>query len=676
MKKYFSLLIVFFAIMHVKAQKTCMEANYQYNNNKLKIRWVLSDYISWKSAIKNGIQIEKVTLNNDLNIAETKTIFNALKPATLDELKKQFDKNNSYAGIAAQMLYGKSTVVDDGNFGTFLKHKKNEQDLKHSIAMFSAALDFNVAKAIALGYEEEVQPNKNYIYKLIINGATCDTFYLLVNTFEVTPETKISATLNATPSEKSVILNWNATQDDIIGYYLEKSPANSDKFTRINQQPFVLIENKYNKETLQHIDSLEKNYQPFKYRLIGVNAYGEETKPSPIIEAMGKDVTAPSQPNITKIDVKTNEMLIVHWNQNAKEKDLIGFNVLRAPNIDGPFTKQNSTLIKITETIYHDLKPNIGGNNFYIIEAIDTAGNTSNSLPMQGIMTDTIAPRCPTIISQTKISDGLVVLNWQKPTALDVMGYRVYFSNSNTHVFTMASKSILYDTVFYDNLNINTLTTKAYYKVQALDFSYNESKNCPSIEIIRKDTIKPENALLTQVSIVDNGFKVEWIPSTSKDAENVLVKRRNNTLNKWETIYTGNNFTDSLFIDNNITFNQRYEYAICTIDLSGNSTPLSKPFAVINKKSIQLKGTSNLKITNFNGQYKLTWDRVLAEDEWFIIYQTTDNGQTVNVIDKQLLNEFILPKRFCSASYSFGVSVINKNGKQSKIDNWVTIKTE
>ena len=67
----------------------------------------------------------------------------------------------------------------------------------------------------------------------------------------------------------------------------------------------------------------------------------------------------------------------------------------------------------------------------------------------------------------------------------------------------------------------------------------------------------------------------------------------------------------------------------------------------------------------------ITWYRILIVEEWLIIYQTTNNGETAGIIDKQTTNEFIIPKQFCCDKFLFNVTNINQNSQQSKFDEWI-----
>ena len=61
-------------LLNAQENSECMNVDYQYNKEGLKIRWVFSDYISWKNAVRNGMHIESVEFDEDLNVVNKKVI--------------------------------------------------------------------------------------------------------------------------------------------------------------------------------------------------------------------------------------------------------------------------------------------------------------------------------------------------------------------------------------------------------------------------------------------------------------------------------------------------------------------------------------------------------------------------------------------------------------------------
>lgn len=239
--------------------------------------------------------------------------------------------------------------------------------------------------------------------------------------------------------------------------------------------------------------------------------------------------------------------------------------MLRSPIIEGPYIQLNTTPILKETLVFNDTNPEPVLPNFYIIEVVDTAGNSATSFAVQGNVIDTIAPACPNAMFTDSISDGNYTLVWDKPREQDILGYRIYFTNARGHVFTLFT-NIISDTVFKGQISLNTLTEKAFFKVGAVDFHYNESGDCNIIELSRKDTIKPTNAVFKEVQILQNSVSISWIPSDSWDCDSVFILRKSDLDTTWKNVFMGHNLSDSIFVDTTILKNIAYGYVLFVKD--------------------------------------------------------------------------------------------------------------
>ena len=94
------------------------------------------------------------------------------------------------------------------------------------------------------------------------------------------------------------------------------------------------------------------------------------------------------------------------WKPVAEVSDFKAYNVLRSPIIEGPYIQLNTTPILKETLVFNDTNPEPVLPNFYIIEVVDTAGNSATSFAVQGNVIDTIAPACPNAMFTDSISDG------------------------------------------------------------------------------------------------------------------------------------------------------------------------------------------------------------------------------------------------------------------------------
>lgn len=375
-------------------------------------------------------------------------------------------------------------------------------------------------------------------------------------------------------------------------------------------------------------------------------------------------------PVIAKIVAKPNDYLSVMWKPVAEVSDFKAYNVLRSPIIEGPYIQLNTTPILKETLVFNDTNPEPVLPNFYIIEVVDTAGNSATSFAVQGNVIDTIAPACPNAMFTDSISDGNYTLVWDKPLEQDVLGYRVYFSNARNHVFTLIT-NIISDTVFKGQISLNTLTEKAFFKVGAVDFHYNESGDCNIIELSRKDTIKPTNAVFNEVQILQNSVSISWIPSDSWDCDSVFILRKSDLDTTWKNVFMGHNLSDSIFVDTTILKNIAYGYVLFVKDKNNNQSEPSLPYRIFIAEQQALKGVDKLKITSTDTIKQLNWEGKVQENQSFIVYASDDGGLTMTIIGRTNADNFVLEKSFSNENYSFAVCVIDDQGRKSRMTDWV-----
>jgi Purple acid Phosphatase, N-terminal domain/Bacterial Ig domain len=109
-----------------------------------------------------------------------------------------------------------------------------------------------------------------------------------------------------------------------------------------------------------------------------------------VLVVVGNPPAAPSGVKLTAPAVPSNGgYLDVSWDANA-ETDLAGYAVYRSTTTGGPYTKVGSA----SRSFHRDDGLNIGTTVYYVVTAVDTAGNESAfSAEVSGTPKDTLAPR-------------------------------------------------------------------------------------------------------------------------------------------------------------------------------------------------------------------------------------------------------------------------------------------
>jgi hypothetical protein len=214
----------------------------------------------------------------------------------------------------------------------------------------------------------------------------------------------------------------------------------------------------------------------------------------------GGDTTAPAAP--TGLSATSgNSMVSLNWNDN-NENDLAGYNIYRSTNSGSGYGKLNSSLLTSSDYIDYDVDGYV--TYYYIVTAIDTSLNESNdSSEVSATPTDTIPPSAPTNLTATA-GNGMVSLNWNDNSELDLAGYNIYRSTTSGSGYSKLNGPLLIASDYIDSSVVNGTTY--YYIVKAIDTSSNASG--PSGEVSAMPHI------VTNISVLGS-----WVSNTTHAKE-------------------------------------------------------------------------------------------------------------------------------------------------------------
>lgn len=661
---------------NIDSTKSRIEIIGKYIGNKVVLRWAPSDNISFKMLLKYGYKLEKAQIGQDttFNKAQFQTI-GTFFPADSMTWKKRINVKNTYQVVAAQAALGefRNEIGENPNLKE-LKDRYTEEKNMHGFALLAADMDTVAANLLGLRFEDlKVKSNATYVYK-ITSLCPKDNLEIMGNTcYVLTKKEELSAPPNLEyyGYENHIKIGWPTLMHQSIfsGYFLEKGNSKGKNFKRYNKMPYVFTKGTEEKESDNMItltDEVETDYEVFSYRLIGVTAFGEESAPSKVIFAYGRDRTPPEKAfNVTASDIN-GTYLNIQWDKENIEKDFVGFNVLRSSNSNGPFEVINLKPLSAETKSFIDKSPDALMGSFYKIETIDTAGNIDWSLGVYGFLKDSIPPSIPLGLKGDVDSNGVVTLTWNLGPELDIKGYRVYYANQDDHEFTNITPYLYQDTVFIDTVNINTLTKNIYYQIAVSDHNYNHSAKTNILKVKLPDTIPPVKPLFKDILVTDSAVYLNWIPSTSKDVKSHEIFRKvgNGDFHLWKTIEGKTSKVE----DQEVVVKGVYTYLIRAIDEDNNKSPFS------NEISAEVYDIGKRKpIQNFNVTYNKETKRVILNwvypnsdayhyaiyrsynESTFRIYKSTD-------ANKNSYEDYNLPGK---GTYTYAIVALYKDGGTS-----------
>jgi hypothetical protein len=264
------------------------------------------DRVNWLSKFIEDSSMKAIALKDSLQMAADESETNT-NDRNLGLLKKNKD---NYA-LVWYALFGKSFQDDKTNsFTDGIVDISNEQDRRFNMVLTAADLDFELAKFIGLGWEDNIINNEKYLYKITPNTVklSAKSSGVLIGKLDFEDLAKIPPYDLAVSLKDSVAhLNWNTSLLDKFysGYNVYRS-INTKPFVKLNETPIVKIGS--DKETsVNYDDSLIDSTgnlnlsNTYNYKVSGIDPFGEEGRPSDIISSKVR-LFVKNPPFITEID--------------------------------------------------------------------------------------------------------------------------------------------------------------------------------------------------------------------------------------------------------------------------------------------------------------------------------------------------------------------------------------
>ena len=645
-----------------------------YRGDSVILRWAPETPGGWNEVKAAGCIVSRTEIDADGSFDpdgfQVLTV-QPLAPWPLDKWESIAGQNSpdDYAKIAAQALYGESFAMSDG----FI-HQADEFITRYSFAMLAADLSPNTATALGLRFvDHHVQRGKVYLYRVespVDSGRyTITPGVVSVNTESVhdIPPAVIG---KVNEKEQVIELVWNRDFHNLhySAYYIERSDDNGKSFKRLNKVPYIqpVPEKNPSISTITYLDSVHVNYKSFQYRIIGLTPFGETGPASPPVKAMGRDKTPPPVPaNISARHAGGTKVRVV-WEYPANTA-IKGFLVGRG-NSTRDFVPLVTEPLPPATREFIDNNASATASNFYVIAAVDTAGNASVSLAKYAMIIDSLPPAPPVKIAGNIDTLGHVTIHWPLGSEPDLKGYLVFFSNSADHQFTQLTNRVLLDTVFRDTITIKTLTKKIYYRVVAVDYNMNYSGFSEILELRRPDIIPPTAAVFDKYKLSEHGIELHWVASSSDDLAQSLLQRKEKE-GQWKTIstYPGTNKISTFMDTTGLVHGQLYSYSVVSIDedkLTKRSIPVVVKYNDLRQgKPVTALFASPKKpeetiLVNWNyavrGQYRFILYRAVNGSP-FTSYKTLE-GTTTTFNDTNVRE---------GSRYEYSVGVVFSDGRKA-----------
>ncbi|MCD4835033.1 MAG: hypothetical protein K8R31_14640 [Bacteroidales bacterium] len=655
--------------------------------DSIKLRWAPNKPVAWHFLNEYGYRIERYTLMRDGELLENPDSVSPsndiFKPEPLS-FWEPYAETDDYVAIAAQAIYGESFELTHGIAGADIMeviNKSRELESKYSFALLAADFSPTTARLSGLSFtDKNVKEGEKYLYIIVSmvpeEKMHIDTGYVYVGVDDYKPLPK-PINVRGDFNDGSAMISWNHQffQNVFIAYKVERSDDNGKTFKPISDDPLInTTKSAYETpERMFIIDSLPENDKEYFYRIKGITSFGEISPASDTISGFGYK-RLPVNPAIRNVGVFSNKYATIEWEfPDSLNSRIKGFEILRSINDKGPFDTINKKLIPPYERKFADEPPY--SYNYYKILAKDHYGHYYQSYPYMVQIIDSIPPVKPVGLGGNVDTLGIVRLIWDNNTDLDLLGYRVFRSNFLNSEFAQITVDPVEDTVFTDTININTLTRKIYYKIQAVDQHFNPSEFSDILEMKRPDKIPPVSPVFHAYETNEAGIILKWYNSSSIDVTKHVLYRKAGGEKNWkvkEIFYPADSI--EMYVDTSTTAGKFYDYTILAVDETGLESKPTKPIKIKQFENKDKPAVSKIsyEVDRQEKYLKLQWKYDEPGVKQFLIYKGNSIEELV-LYSSADEYEFTDKKLIINNTYYYVIKVVFVSGLESKMSKIIKV---
>jgi len=259
--------------------------------------------------------------------------------------------------------------------------------------------------------------------------------------------------LTAAPGNNRVDLDWNASSG-ATSYNVKRATVSGGPYSPLATGV----------TTTSYADTTAVNGTTYHYVVSAVNAAGE----SPDSNQASATPAPPPPPNPPTglAAAPGNNRVDLNWNASS---GATSYNVKRATVSGGPYS---TIATGVTTTSYADTTAVNGTTYFYVVSAVNSAGESLNSNQASATPAPPAPPNAPTALAARASGKKKIQLTWVQSGSPNVTQNRIYRSTISGGPYTPVAT--IPAATSYNNIGLNSGTTY-YYVVTAINSSGLES---------------------------------------------------------------------------------------------------------------------------------------------------------------------------------------------------------
>ena len=579
--------------------------------------------------------------------------------------------------------------ADDPNYRQYLTAERMVQELSFeevqeglfAITVALSAFESNdVARFLGMFYEDtDVVPGTRYQYRInTVDGRGNESELALSEAVTVGPYTGIEppAGLQAIPGENQVSFTWLPEIERYLGVnvYRDTLP-NSERKEKWNDK--IVIPSKIENEYGQYVyppfffldDSLDIR-TTYYYEIRPVDFFGRESNTGNEVAVKALDETPPDPITDLRTEREGEKRVRLKWTR-VFGKDLAGYKVYRNNKFDENFEAVSELLPKNAND-YTDVVPDYGDYAYYVA-SVDFAGNETPSNMVVQPMKDSTPPAVPTGMT-AEGQAGQVVLRWEGVTDGDLGGYQVYRAvrDRRDEDYALITPYLITGTVHIDTLP-RAAKNEFYYKVVALDTSYNRSALSATASAAMPDVVAPTEPVIFELTKSTTALTFRWFPALDEDVVGYELQRATGTDSTAWTALTDARVASNVtsYTDAAVQPDTEYRYRLRAVDVAGNASAYSNVWTARTPRDASAAAVAERLSINYNNRKKevrVKWRNSAPDVKGSMLYRQAEGGRYVPVspLLPPDLTEYADSGIAPETTYRYQLRTYYRDGRQAK----------
>lgn len=470
------------------------------------------------------------------------------------------------------------------NFTDFLADDTKGREMGFVVFVLKALTNWDFARAVGVGAVLEQVPAGPRSYRVVgLDAAGKQTGYTLLSpaldAAVATPAPPPPADLRAGAAGEGISLSWSSPDRKgllpVIGYLVFRDGAGETN-KLLTRQPFIPGMTGGAVAEPSFLDPDAPRDEPLLYRVQALDPFGRRSEAA-VVQLVAADLRGMLAP-LLRAAVK-NDRVDLSWDPGKKIKRA-GFFVERGYRRDGPFEPLTETMLPPAADSWRDAGLKAGTFYFYRLRAVGTDGAVGDPSPPVRVRAMSEDPPPPPENLKADVGRTRVRLTWKAPEAR-VSGYFVERWAKGVGKWTLLTPRSVPETRHDDDFALQASGTYRY-RVRALGYDNQESRNSREVEAVLPDMLGPRPPQITGIDGKDGAVLLRFRPAPPEgDVERYLVLRSDVEGQDGQVIGDPLPAKSREYRDARVVAGKRYWYRFVALDAKRNRGDLSLPASVV-----------------------------------------------------------------------------------------------